>query len=176
MTSSECLTGTDRVQQTVQQRGLDWAINVQGDEPFVRPEDIAAVKEAFLAANGNSVINAMAPITDESEWHSLGVPKLVFDQNDRLMYMSRAPIPGNKSMTLTDAWKQICIYAFSAQHLDAFVATNGKTRFEAIEDIEILRFVEQGIGVNMVRVAGGTIAVDFPEDVARAEAMANALN
>ena len=171
MTDYGCLTGTDRVQQTVQQRKLDWAVNVQGDEPMVRPEDIQSVVRAFLSANGQRVINAMAPITDSEEWLSLAVPKLVFDQEDRLLYMSRAPIPGNKASTLIAAWKQVCIYAFSAEHLTRFVATDGKTPFEAIEDIEILRFVEQGIPVQMVRVESGTVAVDFPEDVARAEAV-----
>ena len=171
MTDYGCLTGTDRVQQTVQQRKLDWAVNVQGDEPMVRPEDIQSVVRAFLSANGQRVINAMAPITDSEEWLSLAVPKLVFDQHDRLLYMSRAPIPGNKASTLIAAWKQVCIYAFSAEHLTRFVATDGKTPFEAIEDIEILRFVEQGIPVQMVRVESGTVAVDFPEDVARAEAV-----
>ncbi len=172
MTSSTCLTGTDRVQQTVAQRGLDWAINVQGDEPFVRPEDIVAVRDAFLSAGGSHVINAMAPILTEEEWLSRAVPKLVFDQHDQLLYMSRAPIPGNKAMTLAEAWKQICIYAFSSAQLERFVNTDGKTRFEAIEDIEILRFVEQAVPVKMVRVESGTIAVDFPEDVDRATDMA----
>lgn len=172
MTSSKCLTGTDRVQQTVEQRGLAWAINVQGDEPFVRPQDILAVRDAFLSDSGNSVVNAMAPILDDEEWHSRAVPKLVFDRGDRLLYMSRAPIPGNKAMAMVEAWKQICIYAFSRAQLERFVATDGKTRFEAIEDIEILRFVEQGLPVKMVRVDSGTIAVDFPEDVTRAADMA----
>ena len=175
MTSSACLTGTDRVQRTVAQRGLAWAINVQGDEPFVRPEDILAVRDAFLSHGGTSVINAMAPIVGEEEWHSLAVPKLVFDQDDRLLYMSRAPIPGNKTMALGEAWKQICIYAFSGAQLERFIATNGKTRFEAIEDIEVLRFVEQGIPVQMVRVESGTIAVDFLEDVDRAADIARRL-
>ena len=63
-----------------------------------------------------------------------------------------------------EAWRHIFIYAFSARQLDAFVAPDGKTRFESIEDIEILRFVEQGISVKMVRLASGGIAVDFHED------------
>lgn len=169
MTSPQCLTGTDRVHEAVQARGLDYAINVQGDEPMVRPDDIIAVRDAFLAGNKASVVNAMAPITDEAEWQSLAVPKVVFDTNDKLLYMSRAAIPGNKTMAFQGAWKQVCIYGFSASHLSAFVSGNGKTPFEQEEDIEILRFVERGTPVQMVRVASGTLAVDFPEDVAKVE-------
>ena len=175
MTSSSCLTGTDRVQQTVAQRGLTWAINVQGDEPFVRPNDILAVRDAFLRRGGTSVINAMAPISNEEEWYSRAVPKLVFDQDERLLYASRSPIPGNKDMLFLKAWKQVCIYAFSSAHLDRFVTNGGKTYFETLEDIEILRFVEQAIPVQMVRVESGTIAVDFPEDADRATAMVRRL-
>ena len=171
MTSDQCATGTDRVAQVVEQRGLDYAINVQGDEPFVRPEDITAVRDRFLANDGQRVVNAMAAITSEAEFTSLAVPKVVFDQQGQLLYMSRAAIPGNKAARLINAWKQICIYGFSRGHLAKFAQQLEKTPFEAIEDIEILRFLELGISVQMLSVSSGTIAVDFPEDIERALAL-----
>lgn len=173
MTSTDCLTGTDRVHEAMSQRGLDYAINVQGDEPLVRPDDIERVRQAFLEKDCRSIVNAMAPITEHSEWQSLAVPKVVFDTSDKLLYMSRAPIPGNKSMTFAGAWKQVCIYGFSAEHLAAFTSEATKTPFEAQEDIEILRFVERGMPVQMVRVEAGTVAVDFPEDIAQVEPLLN---
>lgn len=170
MTSSSCLTGTDRVREVVMKRGLDYVLNVQGDEPLVRPEDILAVLNAFSLNDGIAVVNAMAPIKDSREWKSAAVPKVAFDNKDRLLYMSRAPIPANKKMQFRSAWKQVCIYAFSAQHLarDKFKAE--KTTFEQDEDIEVLRFIENGVPVQMVRVPAGTIAVDFPEDIQKVEA------
>lgn len=171
MTSSECLSGTDRVEEVVRERGLDYAINVQGDEPMVRPEDIQTVLSTFLNFGGNFVVNAMAPIVDADEWRSLSVPKVVFDQDDQLLYMSRAPVPANKQMDFNGAWKQVCIYGFSAKHLQSYVMGEGKSLFESHEDIEILRFVECGTPVQMVRVASGTVAVDFPEDVIAVEAL-----
>ena len=65
--------------------------------------------------------------------------------------------------------KQVCIYAFAPQHLSLFGAGKHKTKLEEIEDIEILRFLESGVDVNMVPIAGGSIAVDFPDDVGRVE-------
>jgi len=165
MTSEQCLTGTDRVAEVVEQRQLDFAVNVQGDEPLVRPEDIVKVRDAFIAKQGNSVVNAMAPIKSEQEYTSLAVPKVTFDLSQSLLYMSRSAIPGNKKQQLDKAWKQVCIYAFSNEHLAAFSNSTSKTPFEEIEDIEILRFLEMGHKVQMVEVESGTVAVDFKEDI-----------
>lgn len=173
MTSESCLTGTDRVAEVVAKQNLDFAVNVQGDEPLVRPDDIIKVRDAFVSDAGQSVINAMAPIHSPDEFNSLAVPKVVFDMHNHLLYMSRAPIPGNKEQTLNIAWKQVCIYAFSQIHLRAFEAQPEKTRFENVEDIEILRFLELGHKVKMVEVESGTVAVDFKEDI---EAVLKLLN
>lgn len=171
ITSETCLTGTDRVAEVAKQRNLDYVINVQGDEPMVRPEDITAVRGAFIQDQGKSVVNAMAPIHDSQDFHSAAVPKVVFDQQQRLLYMSRAAIPGNKSQSLQTAWKQVCIYAFSQEHLHAFSSSKEKTPFEQIEDIEILRYLEMGYSVQMVRVESGTVAVDFKHDIAKVLAL-----
>lgn len=165
MTSEACFTGTDRVAEVVKQRNLDYAVNVQGDEPMVRPDDIIAVRDVFIQHQGKSIVNAMAPITETSEYNSLAVPKVVFDLQQRLLYMSRSAIPGNKAQTLESAWKQVCIYAFSQEHLNSFSNSPSKTPFENIEDIEILRYLEMGHSVQMVKVESGTVAVDFVEDI-----------
>jgi 3-deoxy-manno-octulosonate cytidylyltransferase (CMP-KDO synthetase) len=90
---------------------------------------------------------------------------VVTDPNGRLQYMSRAPIPANKSKTFEKAWKQVCIYAFSREHLSRFSAATEKGPLESIEDIEILRFIEMGIGVSLVELASTSMAVDTPEDL-----------
>ncbi len=64
--------------------------------------------------------------------------------------MSRAPIPANKTDHFVAAWRQVCAYAFPRTALQAFAAHPGKTPLEAIEDIEILRFIELGWEVRMV--------------------------
>jgi len=162
-TSSQCLTGTDRVAEAAKQLNIDYAINVQGDEPLIEPHDVQAVKEAFECGSWE-VVNAMCLVTSEEEFRSPTIPKVVATQNGRLLYMSRSPIPGSKSGDFTRAWKQVCIYAFSRLALESFSAHSHKAPIEDQEDIEILRFLELGYEVHMVQVREGAIAIDTPED------------
>lgn len=164
MTSDRCLTGTDRVAEAAAQIDYDFVVNVQGDEPLIRPADIHRVADAFRAAP-DAVVNAMAEIRDEDEWRSPNVPKVVATPDGRLRYMSRAPIPANKKGTFVRGWKQVCIYAFARDHLARFAACPEKAPLEAIEDIEILRFEDLGIPVRMIELSGASLAVDTPEDV-----------
>jgi 3-deoxy-manno-octulosonate cytidylyltransferase (CMP-KDO synthetase) len=168
MTGSDCLTGTDRVAEAARQIGHAFVVNVQGDEPMLDPSDILAVAAAHRA-HPQAVVNGMAPIDDERDYRSRNVPKVLAAPDGRLLYMSRAPVPADKGDTFRGAQRQVCIYAFSREHLARFAACPAKTPLEAIEDIEILRFLELGIEVRMVAVAGGSLAVDTPEDVTRVE-------
>lgn len=166
MTDSDCLTGTDRVAQAANQLDYQFVVNVQGDEPMLDPEDILAVAQAFRDGGG-AVINAMAAIHNEDEYWSRNVPKVVTNTTGRLQYMSRAAIPANKAGTFEKAWKQICIYCFTPQQLQQFAAAPEKGPIEQIEDIEILRFLDMNIAVQMVELASTSIAVDTPEDLQR---------
>ena len=143
MTSDACLTGTDRLAEAAQQVAAKTYINVQGDEPVFNPADL----ETLIAAcrqNPKSVLNGVCTISDESQYRSHSIPKVVMRPDGRLMYMSRAPIPANKSDRFVQAWRQVCVYGFPQAALQAFAAHPGKTPLEEIEDIEILRFVEMG--------------------------------
>ncbi|EJL6643216.1 3-deoxy-manno-octulosonate cytidylyltransferase, partial [Vibrio cholerae] len=163
MTSTECLTGTDRVAEANLQLNCDFIVNVQGDEPLINPNDINTVIEAFLKS-GN-VTNAMCAITSEQEFRSFTVPKVTFSQSGKLLYMSRAGIPQTKTGEYKFGYKQVCIYAFSKDQLEFFYSNKVKTRHEKIEDIEILRFLESDYIVDMVEVAFGSLAVDTPQDI-----------
>ena len=168
ITPEDCLTGTDRVYHASLQVSADLYLNVQGDEPLLDPQDIHAVLTAAQQCPGE-ILNAMAPIRDEADFRSNTVPKVVARPDGRLLYMSRAPIPTNKQHGFVSAMKQVCIYGFTRDALVAFAARHEKTPLEAIEDIEILRFLELGFDVRMIEVSDSAIAVDVPEDVARVE-------
>ncbi|SVE36507.1 uncharacterized protein METZ01_LOCUS489361, partial [marine metagenome] len=92
MTSSECLTGTDRVCEVAHQVERDIYINVQGDEPLIEPNDILTVLETARRYNG-TIINGMCPIEEERDFRNPNVPKVVAAPDGRLLYMSRAPVP-----------------------------------------------------------------------------------
>jgi len=169
MTSDDCLTGTDRIYEVAKKFNIKLVINVQGDEPLIDPIDIHSVIEA-TKEYPDSIINAMCPVLSEQDYRSRNVPKVVCRADGRLLYMSRSPIPTDKNNTFTKAWKQVCIYAFSLQVLENFSKAQNKTYLEEIEDIEILRFLELGYDVHMIKVSSSSIAVDIPEDVTKVEA------
>lgn len=166
MTSSSCMTGTDRLAEANLILDCDFLINVQGDEPLIEPDDINAVIKCYKN-NPGTVVNAMAKIHIEEDFRSKSVPKLVTSLSGKLLYMSRAPIPTNKEHELKTAYKQVCIYAFAREHLEMFANAQQKTPVEEIEDIEILRFLENDVFVQMIEVNDSSVAVDFPSDVGR---------
>ena len=170
MTSDQCLTGTDRLAEASRQLRADVVINVQGDEPILNPNDLEEMVRVALHCP-DEILNGVARVDREELYRSPNIPKVVMRPDGRLLYMSRAPIPANKDNQFIAAWRQICIYVFPQEALEAFGARADKSQLEKIEDIEILRFLEMGYEVRMVPVSGESIAVDTPEDIARVEAI-----
>jgi 3-deoxy-manno-octulosonate cytidylyltransferase (CMP-KDO synthetase) len=166
LTSESCLTGTDRVAEVACKIDGDIFINVQGDEPLMDPDDITKVI-ALAKKHPDRIINGMAPIDSKNDFLSKSIPKVVTRSDGRLLYMSRAPIPGSKSGEFYLAYRQICVYAFPKDVLLKFASVKEKLLFESVEDIEILRFLELGFEVQMVLLSSNSIAVDHPEDVER---------
>ena len=168
MTSSQCLTGTDRVAECSDQLDAELFINVQGDEPVFDPEDITALLKAAQDHPGE-VLNGVCEVSAEDQYRSGSIPKVVTRADGRLLYMSRAAIPSTKRFQFVKAWRQICAYAFPREALKAFRDHGRKTPLEQIEDIEILRFLELGWEVRMIPLSSQSVAVDMPEDIERAE-------
>jgi 3-deoxy-manno-octulosonate cytidylyltransferase (CMP-KDO synthetase) len=164
LTTDACLTGTDRVAEVATQIEADYYINVQGDEPVFNPADITKMLEMLPKANGK-ILNGYCEIDSEQEHQSVSTPKVVFRNDERLLYMSRAPIPGNKKNEFHFGYRQVCIYAFPKQALVNFSQQKNKTPLENEEDIEIIRFLEMGYEVQMIKMSKESIPVDNPEDV-----------
>ena len=164
LTSDNCLTGTDRIAEVAAMVKADYYINVQGDEPLFNPDDITQMISRLDTYPGE-ILNGYCPITDERQYRSKSVPKVVFRPDGRLLYMSRSPVPGNKSLDFVKAWRQVCVYAFPYTALKAFAETKNKTVLEAEEDIEILRFLELNYEVRMIELSSESIAIDNPEDL-----------
>lgn len=168
LTSDTCPTGTDRVAEAALEIDADIIINVQGDEPLLDPKDIIKVIQAKLDYPEH-VINCMASLNRFETPDSRKIAKLVTTLDNDLMYMSRSAIPGTKEGYADSLKKQVCIYAFTRDHLREYAKEGTKTPVEFQEDIEIIRFLEKGIKVKMIEVDGSTVAVDFPEDIKTVE-------
>ena len=168
ITSNRCLTGTDRVAEVAKKIKCSFYINVQGDEPFFNPNDLKMlIKEA--KKKPKEVINGYAEIRDRKLFFSSSIPKVVFDKKSYLLYMSRGPIPSNKASDFIKAWRQVCAYSFPRKALFDFAKTKNKTPIESLEDIEILRFLEQGYKVKMIKMSNKSLAVDNTEDLEKAK-------
>lgn len=172
MTSPRCLTGTDRVAEVAVGTKYLTYLNVQGDEPLVRPEDIKRIAEHHQQTP-SVVFNGYCSLESHENPISVNIPKVVVDTHSRLLYVSRSPIPGTKYPLSRGPQsmfrKQVCIYAYSGEHLKRFASEATKTPLEASEDIEILRFIEIGETVRMVETSRGSVAVDVPADVEMVE-------
>ena len=166
ITKATCLTGTDRVGEVAKIINADYYINVQGDEPLFNPIDIKKlITQVQQTNNKYEVFSGYCSIQNNEQFFSLDVPKVVFNHEEELLYMSRSGIPGNKRGDFVGGFRQVCAYAFSKKSLMKFCKFNRKTSLEEIEDIEILRFIEIGIKIKMIEMSQDSISVDREEDL-----------
>ena len=163
ITSKNCLTGTDRLAEVAEKIVADIYINVQGDEPIFNPKDLKKIIENSKQ-NSNLVYNGFSKILEKKDYNNPNIPKAVMCNNNFLIYMSRSPIPGNKLNRFRYSHRQICIYSFPRSLLLKF-SNNKKTFNEEIEDIEILRFLDLGYKVKMVKMSNDSISIDTKSDL-----------
>ncbi len=164
MTSKNCLTGTDRIAQVAKKFKANFYLNIQGDEPLCNPADIKKLlKEALKFPK--LIINGYTQIKDKKLFYSGHIPKLVFRNDGRLLYQSRAPIPTTKDKKFVKSWRQVCIYSLPYKPLMKFYSTKKKTQLELMEDCELLRFLELGYEIKMIRMSDKSISVDTKESL-----------
>ncbi len=170
MTSESCLTGTDRLAEAVDKVKADIYINVQGDEPLVNPKDIINIINS-KKLHYEEIINGYCPLSENEDPDDVNIPKVIFNENNSLVYMSRQAIPGfkNKNNAPTQFFKQVCIYAFTAKELKDYSEFGRKSTLEYSEDIEIIRFLEWGKKIRMVETSSNHLGVNSPEDVEKVE-------
>lgn len=170
MTSNRHERCTDRIAEAATHLQADIFINVQGDEPLIRPEMIQEAVAPLLEDSSLQSSNLMCLITDEEEFRSPNAVKVVTDQSLNLMYASREPIPSplkadDKSYC---KWKQLGIIAFRSDFLQILTRLN-PTPLEKIESIDMLRALEHGYRVRMVPTKGRLVGVDVPEQIGEVE-------
>jgi 3-deoxy-manno-octulosonate cytidylyltransferase (CMP-KDO synthetase) len=126
-----------------------------------------------LAHPETEVINTITPIKEEFEITLNTCVKVVTNAEDDGIYLSRSPIPYPKKGQAITYYKHLGLYGLTRKAL-MFFASAKRTKLEQIEDIEMLRFVENHWNIKFVTVDSMTIGVDRPEDIARVEAVMKA--
>lgn len=170
LTTDKPKTGTDRLWEVAQMIPASIYLNIQGDEPMVKPDDILKIYEAKRLFP-DYIINGYCPLNKNEDPNSVNIPKVIMNEKEELIYMSRLPLPGIKGrLDKPEYLKQVCIYAFNYNELRAYGERGTKTHLESFEDIEILRFLELGYKIKMVQTSGFSLAVDVPADVDVVEA------
>ena len=170
LTSETCMTGTDRVAEISSKYEADYYINVQGDEPIFNPNDLTIfVNKIRSQKEDYSIYAGYTLITNDDEYFSSQIPKIVFNKKEELIYTSRAPIPSNKDNKHIKSFKQVCIYGFTKRALNKYSKATNKSPLEKMEDLELLRFVENGEKVKMIRLSDTAVSVDNPEDILKVE-------
>ena len=132
---------------------------------MVRPSHVSDIYKMMMKDCTN-VLNCFCDIEpDERECPT--IPKVVLSKSSKLLYMSRMGVPSDKSLFSHAKFKQVCIYGFGRDHLKFFAEQKEKSLNEMYEDIEILRFLDADIPVQMIEVEKGSVAVDTPDDLFR---------
>ena len=165
----------DRTVEAIANLGLDLAdddlvLMVQGDEVMVTPEMLAQVVQTYQATKA-PVVNLASAITKPADHDDPNCVKVCSAPDGRALFYSRSPIPSRFRMTGTfKAYQQTGIIAFSKSFLVTFGALE-RTPLEMAEQIDMLRTLEHGYPIRIVKTETETIGVDTPADLKRGEEM-----
>lgn len=185
MTSTAHRSGTDRCAEAFEKLGCiaDIVINVQGDEPFIAPEQIKTLVECFKNEDID-IATLVKPFSVEDGIDALenpNSPKVVLNAKGEAIYFSRSVIPYLRGIDRAEwlkhhtFYKHIGIYAFRAKTLKA-VTQLPHSSLEDAEKLEQLRWLENGCKIGVGVTDTETIGIDTPEDLNRAEKFLKTLN
>ncbi len=168
MTSPSHPSGTDRIYEVKEAMPADVYVNIQGDEPMIRPEHLRLLLQPFLEDASVQVTTLKTPIGFE-EAQNPNCVKVVTDHDGKALYFSRHAIPYRRDQAMTTSYfKHIGIYAYTRSALDRFHQLL-PSRLELTEKLEQLRFLDHGIPIHVVETQHDTIGVDTEEDLKRVE-------
>jgi 3-deoxy-manno-octulosonate cytidylyltransferase (CMP-KDO synthetase) len=171
MTRPDHRTGTERVAEVAAHVEGEVFVNVQGDEPLLDPAAVDSAVSALLEEPQAAVATVATPIKVPGDIMDPNVVKVVLDFDDNALYFSRAPIPwvrdtGNAIQVRH--LKHLGLYVFQREALLEY-PTLPQGELERIEQLEQLRWLENGSRIRVAEVEHDAISVDVPEDVARVE-------
>lgn len=174
MTSPQHERASDRTAEavcTIETRvgPADVVVMIQGDEPMIHPDMLDEAVAPLARDPAVQVANLMAPVDAASAIDPNEV-KVVVSRAGNALYFSRHALPWHRNGGTVEAFKQVCVIPFRRSFLSTFAGLE-PTNLERAESIDMLRALEHGYPVRMVRTAHTTSSVDTPEDLARVEAL-----
>jgi 3-deoxy-manno-octulosonate cytidylyltransferase (CMP-KDO synthetase) len=172
MTSSAHRSGTDRIHEVAQRVQADVYVNIQGDLPIVRPEQIEALLKPMRRPE--VMVSTIKTPCKPDEIGNPNAVKVVTDKNGRALYFSRSTIPFDRDKTgKMHYFKHLGMYAYRKAALDKFCSLP-ESALEASERLEQLRLLENGIDIYVEETPFNVVEVDTEEDLKRAEAIIKA--
>jgi 3-deoxy-manno-octulosonate cytidylyltransferase (CMP-KDO synthetase) len=171
MTADTHERASDRVAEAAAGIDAELIVMVQGDEPMTHPEMIDAAVEPFRHDPLLGCVNLVRAIDNKADFYDVNTIKVVMNQQGDALYMSRQPIPTAPASSQPDfmhafAYKQVCIIPFRRETLLDF-ARLPSTPLEQLESVDMLRLLEHGYRVKMVKTKFNTQAVDTQADLER---------
>lgn len=182
MTSASHKSGTDRCKEAYQKinKDFDVIINIQGDEPFIQPEQINAIKDCFDTPN-IELATLVKPFKKEDGFEALfnnNSPKVVINNNNEAIYFSRSIIPYIRDVHHTEwldkhtFYKHIGMYAYRVDILNK-ITELPQSSLELAESLEQLRWIENGYKIKVGYTNVETIGIDTPDDMEKALKLLN---
>ncbi len=171
MTRSDHRTGTERIAEVAAHEPGDVFINVQGDEPLIDPVAIDTAVAALLEDPPAQIATVATSIRHVPDIMDPNVVKTVLDFDSNALYFSRAPVPwvrDTQQKVHVKYWKHLGLYVFQRDALLEY-PTLPQGELEKIEQLEQLRWLENGWKIRVAEVEHDAVSVDVPEDVARVE-------
>lgn len=168
MMTGVCSCGTERVYEAIRDYPCDIVINVQGDEPLIKPDMIEELIKTFKD-DDTDMATLCRKITNMTDIDNPNIVKVVRDKDDNALYFSRYPIPYNRDeQSDVKYFKHIGIYGYRKDFLKEYVQTE-KMPLEKAENLEQLRVLENGYKIMVKETIYDSIGVDIPEDVTKIE-------
>lgn len=163
-------TGTDRVAEYANNFDCDIIINVQGDEPFIKKQNLQIILSEFENDHNKiiDVISLKKRIDKQIDVDNHNNVKVVTDANDFANFFSRSPIPHNRSNSFNQYYKHIGIYAFRKKALMEFPKMF-ISEIEKAEKIEALRFIYNDKKIKLLEIHNKIVSIDTEEDFIEAE-------
>jgi 3-deoxy-manno-octulosonate cytidylyltransferase (CMP-KDO synthetase) len=168
LTSPDLPSGTDRVYAIAQQIHADIYVNIQGDEPLLKPQHITALLQPF--AKPHVEVSTLKVLCTPANITNPNAVKVVTATDGRALYFSRATIPYDRDEISPKYWKHIGLYAYRKATLQRF-PTLPTSALEQTERLEQLRFLENNINLYVEPTQFDTIGVDTEEDLKQVEAL-----